>query len=68
MTGIVVRVSLAAALFAATFAQPASAQTAEKAAAAAGLEEVVVTATRREERLQDVPISVSAFSQEKLDS
>jgi len=27
-----------------------------------------VTATRREERLQDVPISVSAFSQEKIDS
>jgi len=34
----------------------------------AGLSEVVVTATRREERLQDVPISVSAFSQEKIDS
>ena len=30
--------------------------------------EVVVTATRREERLQDVPISLSVFSQEKLDS
>src|ERR1700677_485480 len=34
----------------------------------AGLEEIVVTATRREERLQDVPISVLAFSQEKLDA
>ena len=33
-----------------------------------GLEEIVVTATRREERLQDVPVSVLAFSQEKLDS
>jgi iron complex outermembrane receptor protein len=33
-----------------------------------GLSEVVVTATRREERLQDVPISVTAFSQEKLDA
>src|SRR6185437_9063474 len=32
-----------------------------------GLTEIVVTATRREERLQDVPISVTAFSQEKLD-
>jgi iron complex outermembrane receptor protein len=32
-----------------------------------GLEEIVVTATRREERLQDVPISVLAFSREKLD-
>jgi outer membrane receptor protein involved in Fe transport len=33
-----------------------------------GLEEVVVTATRRSERLEDVPISVSAFSQEKIDA
>jgi outer membrane receptor protein involved in Fe transport len=32
------------------------------------LEEVVVTATRRNERLEDVPISVTAFSQEKLDA
>ena len=47
---------------------PALAQTADKGAAAGGLEEVVVTATRRAERLQDVPISVTAFSQEKLDT
>ena len=33
-----------------------------------GLQEIVVTATRRNERLQDVPISVIAFSQEKLDA
>ena len=33
-----------------------------------GLSEIVVTATRREERLQDVPISIAAFSQEKLDA
>ncbi len=32
-----------------------------------GLEEVVVTATRRTERLQDVPVSATVFSQEKLD-
>jgi len=38
------------------------------ATAAGGIEEIVVTAERREERLQDVPISVAAFSQEKLDS
>jgi len=37
-------------------------------ASSGALEEVVVTATRRSERLQDVPISVTAFSQEKLDS
>src|SRR5450432_2200194 len=36
--------------------------------AGGGLEEIVVTATRRSERLQDVPISVTAFSQEKMDS
>jgi iron complex outermembrane receptor protein len=39
-----------------------------EAASSGGLEEIVVTATRRSERLQDVPISVLAFSQEKLDS
>jgi iron complex outermembrane recepter protein len=39
-----------------------------EAPASAGLEEIVVTATRRSERLQDVPISVTAFSQEKLDA
>ncbi len=39
-----------------------------EAATNTGLEEIVVTATRRSERLQDVPISVLAFSQEKLDS
>jgi outer membrane receptor protein involved in Fe transport len=37
-------------------------------ASSGALEEVVVTATRRSERLQDVPISVMAFSQEKLDA
>ena len=30
------------------------------------LEEIVVTATRRSERLQDVPLSITAFSQEDL--
>src|SRR4030081_998696 len=44
------------------------AQTSDNESAGAGLSEVVVTATRREERLQDVPISVSAFSQEKIDA
>src|SRR6185295_1463495 len=32
------------------------------------LEEIVVTAQRREEKLADVPLSISAFSQENLDS
>jgi iron complex outermembrane receptor protein len=34
----------------------------------AGLNEIVVTAQRREERLQDVPISVSAFSGEAIEA
>ena len=50
---------------------PAFAQTSPEAApaqdaAATSDQEVVVTATRREERLQDVPLSVTAFSQEEL--
>jgi len=32
------------------------------------LEEVIVTARKREERLQDVPVSVAAFSAEQLDA
>ena len=44
-------------------AVPAHAQT----AAAAGLEEVTVTARRREESLQDVPDSVAALSAETLE-
>lgn len=33
---------------------------------AAKLDEVIVTATRREERLRDVPVSITALSQEEL--
>jgi len=36
-------------------------------AAAGALEEIVVTATRREESISKVPISITAFSQESLD-
>ena len=49
--------------------RPAMAATGDaETASSSGLEEIVVTATRRSERLQDVPISVIAFSQEKLDA
>ena len=48
----------------ATAADPSTTATPNEA----GITEVLVTATRREERLQDVPISVTAFSQEKLDT
>jgi iron complex outermembrane receptor protein len=50
----------------ATFAAggPLLAQTADGSSAA--LEEVIVTARRTEERLQDVPISITVFTQEQL--
>jgi iron complex outermembrane recepter protein len=40
----------------------------EGTAASGGLEEIVVTATRREQRQQDIPISLTAFSQQTLDT
>src|SRR5512140_899168 len=61
----------AAALFA---VNPALAQTAAKAgkapaeAAAADVEELVVTARRRDENLKDVPISLTVFSAAKMDA
>jgi iron complex outermembrane recepter protein len=42
-------------------------QPTEEATPAAGLQEVVVTATRREQSLSKVPISVTALTQESLD-
>jgi iron complex outermembrane receptor protein len=55
-------------LLALTIAAPALAQTAAKPAiqTTEQVDEIVVTATRRSERLQDVPLSVTAFSQAEL--
>lgn len=56
--------SLASAL---AFAAPAAAQDAGEAATAErGLEEIIVTAQRREENLQDVPVSVTAINDDQL--
>ena len=70
MAWVFVRKSLAAvALVGLIASAPDIAQgAADEAAASNGLEEVVVTATRRAERLQDVPISISSFSQAQLDA
>src|SRR5450631_1916023 len=44
------------------------AQSAPEATGNEGISEIIVTATRREERLQDVPVSITAFSQEQMDA
>ncbi len=62
---------LLAGVGAALIATPAFAQSAPPAAAAeadTGLEEIVVTAQKREENLQNVPVSVTALSAEALAS
>lgn len=67
MKKLAVHSAQAAACAASMFAVPAVlAQDAPAATNAAGLEEVTVTARRREESLQDVPIAVSAFSAERI--
>jgi len=63
------RIAYTVSALALTIAAPAMAQTESakpKTQAAEELTEVVVTATRRSERLQDVPLSVTAFSQAEL--
>jgi iron complex outermembrane receptor protein len=59
-------VLLASGACAATFANAAEPAAAESAAAPA-LEEITVTATRREESISRVPISITAMNQEMLD-
>jgi len=64
---LTVRNSLAVAIAATLASGAAFAQTAPSGGAA-GLEEVVVTAQRRAESLQKVPVAVSAFSAEDIES
>ncbi|HUO19033.1 MAG TPA: TonB-dependent receptor [Steroidobacteraceae bacterium] len=60
--------AVAAALAGAGFSGGAQADAAATTAASAtsGLQEVVVTARKREENLQDVPVSIDVFSQQDL--
>jgi iron complex outermembrane receptor protein len=68
-TRVSVSTAVAIAMAAATTSGMKDARAADEpvASAAGTIEEVTVTARRREEKLQDVPISVSAFSGEQLD-
>ncbi|MGA0607880.1 TonB-dependent receptor [Phenylobacterium sp. VNQ135] len=62
-----VRSLLAASASALTLAAVAGPALAQDAAAGATLDELVVTAEKREQSLQDVPVAVSAFTSEKRD-
>ena len=64
---LVAMATLAAAVHTARAQEQASAPAGESSTARGGLQEVVVTATRREEALSKVPISVTALTQEALD-
>ncbi len=65
-----VRCALYGAVVIAGVGAPAGSVLAQQPEASDGpaLEEVVVTAQRREQRIQDVPISVTALSQEQMDA
>jgi len=61
--------AIAACMFAAAFASASDVAAAEdtETAGAGGLVEIVVTATRREESISKVPLSITALNQDELD-
>jgi iron complex outermembrane receptor protein len=59
--------SAAALMLGAALATPAFAQQAPQDESAATLDEIIVTAQRREQSLQDVPIAITAFNAETLE-
>lgn len=63
-TTLMAGASLAA--LAIAFASPVRAQAVSEGTAVAAVDEIVVTARRRDERLQDVPAAVTAFSSTSL--
>jgi iron complex outermembrane receptor protein len=58
--------ALAAAHGASLLAVPAVLQAADTPAATGALEEIVVTARQREEKIQDVPVTITAFTQTEI--
>lgn len=61
-------IAISVALATAAWAAPAAAQDAAPVAEESGLGDIVVTAQRREESLQDVPVAVSVLSGNTLDA
>ena len=61
------RLACASALLACAAGAPPSALAQDSDADSLALDEVVVTARKREESLQDVPLSITAFSAESLE-
>jgi iron complex outermembrane receptor protein len=64
--GIFQRIAGALTFLAASIASAQNTASVDNSAAAESLSEVVVTARRVEERLQDVPISITVFNQEQV--
>lgn len=61
-------ISLASVAAAVSVATPAFAQDADGASSSSGFSEIVVTATKREEKLQDIGLTVSALGSEALEN
>ena len=62
------RLAATVSILALSIAAPALAQTTGGTEPASAVDDIIVTAQKREESIQDVPIAVSAFSAENLDA